>query len=146
MNDAPSEIALQSLFDKSLVSLPSASGEWPCFVSSMADVPSMLDNCLAVYDEEPVKDGRLMHDGTVILHHVVSVRLRANAYSVGWAKIESIATALDAMHDVNVTLGSNSYTLNNASRQSGVNALGLEAGTQRRFIFELRYALTLTSL
>lgn len=146
MNDAPSEILLQALIDVGLVSLPSDGLVWPCFIGSKADVPSQLDNVLALYDEAPNKDGRLMASGDVILHHVVRIRLRSNEYSVGWNKLDTIARALDYLLNTDVTVGTNSYVLNNASLKTGVDALGLEAGTQRRFMFELKYALTLTAM
>lgn len=144
---SPCEILRTYFEDLGVVDLPGPTATWPCYTSHLPDDDKVPDNVVALYDEEPVKDGRHMDGGLVVLHYVVTLLVRASTYDVGWQKLNQLVGLLDVTvnEDVNVS-SAIQYRLHNGTRKSGVNALGLEEGTKRRYVFDSRYALTLSLL
>ena len=138
----PSEIIRQYLVDQGIVSMPS-SGVWPCFVTSLPDGDNAGDDCIGLFDIEPEKDGRLANNGLVILHYGLEFIIRSASYEDGWRKSDTIATALDDIVNMPVVLDSVTYTTHNATRRSGISALGLEEGTKRRYLFQSKYIITI---
>ena len=140
---SPAEILREYFRSQGHASLPSEEGAWPCYTTSMADGDDVEDDCVGVFDMVPEKDGRLM-TGLVVLHYGVTIRVRSRDYRTGWAKINQLAGLLDSMTDAPVSMSSSeAFVIENATRREGVNALGMESGTKRRYLFDTRYVLTL---
>lgn len=155
MNHAPSEILLAWLRAGNHVTAPQQVEEfaqnWPGFRAIMPDVP---DRCLAIYDTEGNRDGRLSGSGEVILHPTINVRVRCVDYDEGWRKAYSVAIALDAIvNDATVILTNpgaattTTYRVRAVSRTGGILHNGLETATapstKRRHIFTFNCQLTI---
>ena len=142
INETPSRIIRLYLVDQGIVSMPS-SGVWPCFVTSLPDGDNAVDDCIGLFDIEPEKDGRLADNGLVILHYGLEFIVRSDSYENGWGKINTIVATLDDIVNMLVVLYSVTYTTHNATRRSGISALGLEEGTKRRYLFQSKYIITI---
>ena len=121
---------------------PSDGDAWPLYDSGMPDGPQVETNCGAIYDLSGALDGRCMN-GTVVSHPGVQIHIRSRDKNTGYAKIESIALALDGITSDTFSIGALDYELQNASRSSPIESLGIEPGTKRRFNFFVNYQLTI---
>ena len=121
---------------------PSDGSTWPLWISHMQDKPS---NAGAIYDTPGVIEQREM-SGSVPTHQGIQIRIRAVNYETGYAKIESIASALDEVFDESVEIGSEEYVFQNIGRSSPIVPLGIEEGTKRRFLFTINYLLTIRKI
>ena len=119
---------------------------WPLYSPHMPDGDNVETNCGVVYDTFGVNDPRSISSGVVSEHPGVQIRIRTNDYNVGFAKIEDIALALDAVANETITVGGESYKIHNVSRASPIVCLGVEPGTKRRMFFTVNYLLTLKKL
>ena len=87
LSTSPAFIISSYLIDEAaLMTLPSADGVWPLYVSSM---PDMKKDCGAIYDTAGVGDGRLMI-GNVVEHQGIQIKVRSVDYQDGWEKINEI--------------------------------------------------------
>jgi len=146
ISEPVSEIMQRYLHEQDDVSFPFELGSWPCFTASLPDSDE-LDNVLCLYDDYLEKDGRIMSTGEVIVHYGLVIRLRSDTHPKGWLKANQIAERLDQIYNETITLGSATYFLiHNATRRTGVNSLGLESGTKRRFLFDTRYVITVSEI
>lgn len=125
---------------------PTDGEDWPLYSPHMPDGDNVETNCGVVHDTLGVKDPRSISSGVVSEHPGVQIRVRTNDYNVGFAKIEDIALALDAVANETITIGSESYKIHNVSRASPIACLGVEPGTKRRTFFTVNYLLTLKKL
>ena len=142
LSDSPASIVAQYLIDQGIMTLPTAGSNWPVYVSHLPDGDDVKDNAGAIYNTTPVLDGRLMV-GTTIQHYGVNIQVRVEDEETGWDKCTAIMAALDAIHNTSVVRNSTSYLLVNVSQTSGINPLGLEAGTIRRYRFTMNYIVTM---
>lgn len=129
----------------SLMTDPSDGSDWPIYISSMPDGDNVKTNCGAIYDTAGVLDDKLS-SGEVVLHPGIQLRIRSNDYEVGYAKIEAVALALDDVLFDTITIGSDSYLLQNISRATSVVPLGSERGYKRRFIFTVNFLVTMRKI
>ena len=88
---APSSIIIDLLTQEGIVNTPL----WPAYESHM---PNENDDAVGVYDIDPEHDGRLMTDGTVILHYGIRVVVRSAEYADGWAKAYAITQIFDSIN------------------------------------------------
>ena len=131
---SPAMIVQQLLSVRGLVSDPSLESPWPCYVSSL---PDAVDEAVGVFDTTPVKDARL-HEGPVIEHYGVMLRVRSTSLATGWEKIKSIASALDMVQRETVNCSGVNFSVQAITRTSGPAMLGQETTSSRR-----RYISTL---
>lgn len=117
-------------------------GGWSLFVAFLPDAP---DSAICLYDTEGRKDGRLMSSGKMIGHPGVQVMVRCLSYADGWKKAESIATLFDGVRKDSVDMGSEGdYIIDNVSRTSPVESLGVEEiNNRRRHLFVINAFATL---
>lgn len=125
---------------------PTDGENWPLYSPHMPDGDNVETNCGAVHDTLGVKDSRSISSGVVSEHPGVQIRIRTNDYDAGFAKIEDIALALDAVANETIVIGSESYMIHNVSRTSPITCLGVEPGTKRRTFFTVNCLLTLKKL
>lgn len=117
-----------------------ATPAWPIYISYSPDQP---DEIGVVHDMPGVKDGRLM-SGALIEHFGVQLTVRGEDYDDAYAKCDRVAREMEAVDDVSVLVGAETYTVHNVSQSSPILSLGKEEGTQRRFLFSMNFLLTIT--
>ena len=139
--NSPAEIVQQLLVDLSLGTLPSVGGSWPIY---QGREPSTPDKVITVYGTSGKLQGRLHPTGDQQIQHGFQVRVRATTHSVGQAKANAIAVALDqdVLRDI-VTIGSNVYVVYAVTRTSDVIPLGKESPTSKRNLFTLNATVSL---
>ena len=143
MNYSPASIIVYYIVNElSKMTYPSDGDTWPLYDSFMPDGPQAETDCGAVYDMSGVMDERYM-SGEVVAHQGVRLSIRSSDKNIGYAKIEDIALALDAVKLETFSVGSSSYSIQNISRASVVESLGVEPGTKRRYHFAVDYLLTI---
>lgn len=121
---------------------PADEDDWPLYVSFMPDNPDIETNLGVLYDGPGMLDGRLM-DGPVIQHHGLQLRIRSESYTIGWAKMEEIVSALDTVIRETITVGGEEYLILNVKRGGLITSLGVEGGTRNRRIFTTDFVITL---
>jgi len=141
-NEPPSKI-LSKFLIRDLVVGSHNDDVWPCFYGFMPDDDSVPDTLVTVYDLEGTTAGKLMRGNTVIDYPMVSIMLRATSYGDGFNKGNDIKDLVDSYRYDYMSVGGSYYAILNAKRSSGVVASGQAAGTRRRYLFTLTYALTL---
>lgn len=124
------------------MTIPSVGGIWPLYISHLPDDKDVADNCGAIYDTTGVKDGRLM-SGEVPQHFGIQIMIRSLGNQAGYVKIEDVAADMDAVLNVELSLDSGDYIIQNVSRTSPVISLGIEGGTKRRFRFTVNFLMTI---
>ena len=133
------------LVDSAIVQSPSTATDWPAYLQSLPDGDSIKDNAVMLRDSIGNKDGRLQA-GETIIHTGCTVVVRSKAYEDGWDKINAIAVAFDAISNEDVTYSSGViYRLHSISRQP-IMPLGVEPGTKRRWMWEMRINVTMSLL
>jgi hypothetical protein len=126
------------------LSYPESNGDWPCWVSVMPDDrgnETVPDNAAAVFDS-PGTGTRLM-SGQQIERFGVQVKVRGIDYTTVWKKLESIATALDGVKNVLVSINSDEYLILNISRRGPIIPMPETKTTKRRFTFVINMLITL---
>jgi len=150
MNHSPAYIIAQYLIGQSLLSDPTGSGSWPVFVGNLPDSNLVKDNAASCMDTSPVKDGRIMSNGETIFHYGVQILLRAKAYNTGYAKCETLMSALEAVDGAQETIDSKTYQIENVSPSTGIVVLGQEAqevnSSKRRELFSMNFIVTLKEI
>jgi hypothetical protein len=142
---SPAYILATYITDNAIASMtdPEDADTWPLYVSYMPDSPGSKNNAAAFYDTSGDKDGRLIRDGEVIQHYGIQLMVRSVTHVVGWAKTEEIASALDVLSNVTVTVGVYEYQFYNFTRTSPVISLGVEEGTKNRRLFTMNFIITI---
>ena len=139
---APAQIFGKRMIDLGYYTDPSEGSDWPVFVSNMPDGSNAPDDLAAVFDTVGVKDGRLMSSEN-IFHYGVMYELRSSTYEAGWAKACELETAIKTQGITEVDVDSRIYSLENVTQSGQINALGVEPGSKRRFLFTINFLLTL---
>ena len=121
---------------------PENGGLWPLYTAHMPDGDDVESNCGALYGTPGILDGRLM-TGLVIEHPGIQLRIRSKTYEVGFAKTEAIVLSLDGVNNSTVVINSSTYQIQNVSKSTPIIPLGLERGTERRFLFTVNFLMTL---
>lgn len=139
---APSDIIYHLLLALGHGTDPTGEDTWPIFVGFLPDAP---DEALCVYDTAGRQDGRLMSDGTQIIHPGIQIRVRGKIYLDTYDKIRDIALDLDAQADTVVTIAAGEdYIVQNVSRTGDIIPLGVEEIDGRRtHHFTLNAVITL---
>lgn len=145
MNHSPAYILSQYLINNSLLTNPGDSGDWKVYVGVLPDGNEVEDDAAASIDTTPVKDGRLMA-GANIYYYGTQLLVRSSAYNTGYAKADALADALEGVDDEEITIGSDTYQINNVSALNGVVSLGLEEGTKRRELFSVNFLVTMKEI
>lgn len=143
--ETPAGILGIFIIGKGLMSSPILDDSWPLYVGYMPSDPKVKPNIGAIYDTPSFLDGRLMI-GKVIEHYGVQIRIRAEDYETGWAKIIEISEELDKIYNEEVERNGDKFLLQNVSRKTGANYIGMEAGVQRQFDFTVNYGITMKVL
>ena len=125
---------------------PTDQDDWPLYCPHMPDGDDVETNCGVARDSPGTQDRRSIRSGEVPDHPGVQIRIRTNDYDAGYAKIEDVVLALDAVINETVVMGAASYLIQNVSRTSPIAYLGVEPGTKRRMFFTVNYLLTLKRL
>lgn len=144
MNQPTSSILRQFLDLYGLGSMPSASGTWPIFVTTLPDGRGVDDDCLAVLDTAGQKDGRIM-DGEVIMKRGVQILVRSKTNSSGWRKSEAVARRLDLVRNESVTISTDTFKLLSITRRGDILQMGQEEGTKQRWLFSINCLVSLQS-
>ena len=144
---SPASIMAAYIIDElAKMTTPSDMGDWPLYKSSMPDGKNVETDCGVIYDTTPVIEQRLM-SGLVPQHPGIQLRIRSRKYEIGYAKIEDVAVALDAIDHETVSIAAGDFVIQNANKSTAVVPLGLEVGTtKRRFLFTVNFLLTVKKL
>lgn len=149
---SPSEVILQLLIDMGLAGNPvDASGlpkttlpDWPAYDSSEPDGP---DNTITVYDTTSRLSGRASPTGYVMEHFGIQIRVRGSSKPVAWTKARNVAVTLDedfGAYRRTVTIGSSSYLVQSVNRTGGVQRMGKETPTSKRFVYTINVLTQIT--
>jgi len=141
MIDTPAIVVKQFLINEALVSDPDAVMDWPIFLQHIVDVDR--EDVCAIYDIDPLKDGRIMRTGEVCLHYALQVKVRSKEYQVGWLKDDELQKSLCAVHNEDLTIELREWRLHNLTKTSA-GFVGID--TVRRNIFVANYLLAMTRL
>jgi hypothetical protein len=145
LGESPASVLAQWIINQAYMTLPSSGTTWPLYISYLPDGDDVEDDCGAIYDTTPIKDGRLM-SGPIVQHYGVQLTIRSTGYDDGWDKINAISAAMDAINLVTVTRNSVDYLLETVTR-TGVNSLGVEPDTtKRRYLFTANFVLTMREI
>lgn len=132
LDHSPADIVRKLIVDRGLGVLPdnhvAGATDWPVYAE---EEPTAVDSCVTVYNSEDLAHAQLMHGGYQVESHGVQVLVRAILPNVGFPKARAIAVSLDAVNDVDVVLGDNTYIVYGIVRTSFL-ALGKEANSNRR--------------
>lgn len=144
---SPAHIVARYLIAEAAATDPDDDDAWPVFIGHMPDSDAVPDNCIAVYDTEGLRDGRLMRTGAVVVHPGLQVRIRSRSHTTGWSKAIEVWELLQLVNRTEVwvpeDVGNRAYTIQNLSQDGPPLALGVEPGTKRRNLFTLNYLATL---
>ena len=136
LTDTPASVIANYITGMALMTVPSASGDWPLYVSNLPDQP---DSAGAVLNTTPVKDGRAMQGGGIVQHYGVQITVRSLDEEIGWDKCNILAGQLAAVHNAETILNGDTYIIRNVTMVGGVNSLGVEPGTKRRRVFTMNF-------
>lgn len=131
------------LIAQSIFTAVSDGSTWPLYRSSLPDDDDVEDNVGTIYDTTGLKDGRIMSSGEVLFHRGIQVRARALDYDIGLAKLVSVASLFEAVHNVEVVVDSVTYTIKSITQTSDVLPLGVEEETKRRKFFSVNFLITI---
>jgi len=132
LTHSPADIIRQLLID---LSLGTASGTWPVYVSQEPDLP---DNVITTFDTAGIHDGRHMPGGEVQEHNGVQIRVRSANHAAGYTKAQTIAATLDTSVKLTaVTANSVDYQVISISRRGSVIALSKNVPTSNRDVLTL---------
>ena len=138
--NTPASILAAYLIAQSKMTDPSDKDNWPLYKSHMPDGMGVKTNAEAIYDIGGVKDSKSMN-GVMSEHQGVHLIIRCQDYETGYVKIEDINFTLGKVVNASVTIDSNSYALQNVSRQASVIPIGMDE--KRRYSFSMDFLLTL---
>ena len=89
--DSPAAILRTYFLDKRIVSDQPGTRNFPVYLSTEPEEP---ENCITIYDQGLLEDGRLM-EGELIEHPECSIRIRSKSYSEGWTQLNTIAKTIE---------------------------------------------------
>lgn len=141
MTASPSQMLKVFLVQFGLVSdvnPPSASGDWPCYVGNLPDMPH---SAVAIFDIGGTTDGRNHRTGAMVTHPGISVMVRSQSYDAGFSKAAEIAAALDTIARTIVSVGSIAYRIDAVTRAGDVVSMGQEQ-EKRREMFSINGIVT----
>jgi hypothetical protein len=141
LTDTPAAVLANYVTGLALMTVPSANGSWPLYISNMPDAPNNLG---AIYNTTPSKDARSMEGGGIIQHYGVQIGIRCSVEETGWDKCNVLAGQLAAVHNAETILNGDTYTIHNVSIIGGVNSLGKETGTKRRNMFTMNFLVDIS--
>lgn len=134
MSESPAQVMRQLLVDLELCTDVADDDDWPVFDSNEPDSP---DNAVAVYDVAGITLGRIHRSGEVCEQKGFMIRVRGTDQPAAWSKADDIKTALDeSVHNTQVIIGDNTYTVYAVLRHSGPISVGKEPDTSR-FVFTI---------
>jgi len=136
LTDTPASVIANYVTGLALMTVPSASGDWPLYISNLPDRP---DSAGVVFNTTPVKDGRAMQGGGIVQHYGVQITIRSLDEEIGWDKCNILAGQLAAVHNAETILNGDTYIIHNVTIVGGVNSLGIEPGTKRRRVFTMNF-------
>lgn len=141
---SPAEVVHNYLIAQGLTFRPPATDltKWYSYV---AFLPTDPDQIVVLFDAGGDLDGRLMADGTQIIHPNVQVRLRSKDYKTGWNKGEAIADLLQQAKMIKVTIGALTYLIHAARMSMPLMPIGQEEKSER-WEFTINYRLTLSEV
>jgi len=143
VTDTPASILANYLTGLALMTVPSAAGSWPLYISHMPDQPDLMGG---IYNTTPVKDGRAMQGGGIIQHYGVQIIIRSLGEETGWDKCNILAGQLASAHNAETILNGDTYTIHNVSIIGGINSLGEEPGTKRRNVFTMNFLTSISKV
>ena len=133
------------LMAESIIQTPSGATDWAAYLQALPDGNNIKDNAVMIRDSLGNKDGRLQA-GETIIHTGCTVVVRSKDYDDGWEKINDIAVEFDSISNEDVSYSSGEiYRLHSISRLP-IMPLGVEPGTKRRWMFEMRINVTMSLL
>lgn len=139
-NDLVSEIMQQLLVDLGIGSLPSADDDWPIYSEHLMDQP---DDAMSVVERDARGHGRTQTDGLTQEHFGIQVLVRSNDITAGYKKAASILSTWDQdVQNTEVTIGSNSYTVQTVNRTGAVVRAGIEGG---RYLYSVNAYTSIVS-
>jgi len=141
VTDTPAAILANYLTGLALMTVPSVEGSWPLYISHMPDQPDLAG---AIYNTTPIKDGRAMQGGGIIQHYGVQIIIRSKDEETGWDKCNILTGQLSSIHNAETILNGDTYTIHNISIMGGVNSLGMEPGTKRRYVFTMNFLTSIS--
>jgi len=127
-----------------IMSLPSASSDWPLFINALPDKSTIKDSAGAIYDTSGTLDGRVLSTGEVVEHYGLQVKIRSRDYQTGWQKIRDIAASFSTVQNIVVNIGDDDYRVWNISRTSPVVNLGIDE--RKRFQFTVNFLTTMSEV
>jgi len=130
------EIVRQALVDIGQVNVSFHGGDWPAFVGSTWDLNT---NMCALYDTTPIKDGRIVDTGEVIMHHGLQLLVSSLDYEIGWSKFRDVMQVINELRNVEVTVDGTVYIIVNAKKESAAH-IGIDE--RRRQLFSANYLVT----
>lgn len=143
LTDNPAAVLANYITGLALMTVPSASGDWPLYISHL---PDDSDSAGAIYNTTPYKDGRRMVDGARLQHYGIQITIRSETEEEGWDKCNVISGQLDTVHNAETIFEGTTYQIHNVSMTGGINSLGDEIGTKRRKMFTMNFLVSLTKL
>lgn len=144
LRDSPAFVIQQYLINTvSLFSSPEDGSPWPLYISSLPDSEKLKGDIGAIYDRVGIANGRLMSTGKNIDHPGFQIILRAIDYQEGWKRGVDVVSALETVFRYPITIGENSYVIENITKTTPFSSVGIEPGTKRRHVFTVNYIITL---
>lgn len=108
---------------------------WPIYADAEPNSP---DNVITVYGTSGNMDGRMMADGSWVVHHGIQVRIRSATPTAGFVKANAIAVAMDqSIYQQGITISGTSYLVHSISRKGEVIPLGKEEPGSKRNVFTI---------
>ena len=132
-----STIVANYLIGVASFSTPGGVGTWPLYKNSM---PEVTVNCGCLYDTTPVGEGKTMA-GSYTQHYGLQLGVRATVCDDGYEKLDTVATALDLVHNATVAIGGDTYTILSFTRATSI--ILLEQDEKRRYIHELNLVVSI---
>ena len=129
-----------------LMTNPTASGLWPLYTSYLPDSDDVESNAGAIIGKEGFLDGRLMKTGEVINHPGLQLKIRSLTNEIGYVKIESIGLGLDQVAGNNIIIDGSTFEILNIKKVTDIISLGLEEGTNRKYISTIDFLMTLKKI
>lgn len=134
LSDSPAKIVRQWLVDQTAVTLPSASGAWPCYRGKMSDTGNAA---AGIYDTTGKIEGREMQGGVVHTKPGIQLRMRSKDYDEVYAKINAVATLFESLQRAAVTVGAKTYLIQSVTQTSDITAIGRDDQDRMHFTLNL---------
>lgn len=143
MSHSPAQILSTWIIEQNLAEAFNSSS-WPSFIARLPDGPETPVNAIGFFDQQGLKQGRIMKNGEVIDKLGVQIMLRSGNYPDGWSRIKLIQEALDQVKNETLFVDFDYYMIVNCSRTANFIPLGIRDETLRNY-FSLNLLLTIRS-